>query len=90
MHLPWLQNVCPQGVATIMGESQGGFAERIRANAALAQQIPEGIDLAEAAPLLCAGVTVWSPISRYVTKPGMKVVLRSTLLRDSLIIHQDQ
>ena len=68
-----LQHVCPDGVATIMGGQKGGFAERIRANAALAQLIPPEIDLAEAGPLLCAGVTVWSPISRYVTRPGMKV-----------------
>ena len=54
-----LQNVCPAGVATIMGGQKGGFAERIRANAALAQLIPKEIDPAEAAPLLCAGVTVW-------------------------------
>lgn len=68
-----LQNVCPNGVPTIMGGQKGGFAERIRANAALAQVIPPEIDPAEAAPLLCAGVTVWAPISRYVTRPGMKV-----------------
>lgn len=66
-------NVCPNGVPTIMGGQKGGFAERIRANAALAQVIPPEIDPAEAAPLLCAGVTVWSPISRYATRPGMKV-----------------
>ena len=56
-----------------MGGQKGGFAEQIRANAALAQLIPPEIDLAEAGPLLCAGVTVWSPISRYVNRPGMKV-----------------
>lgn len=39
----------------------------------MAQKIPEDIDLADAAPLMCAGITVWSPISRYITRPGMKV-----------------
>ena len=50
-----------------MGGSRGGFAEKFRAMGALAVKIPEEMSSQDAAPLLCAGVTVWSPIHRYVT-----------------------
>ena len=62
-----LQNVCPKGAGTIMNGSRGGFAEKFRAMGALAVKIPEEMSSQDAAPLLCAGVTVWSPIHRYVT-----------------------
>ena len=39
----------------------------------LSRKIPNTMKPADAAPLLCAGITVWSPIAKYVTKPGMKV-----------------
>ena len=39
----------------------------------MAVKVPDGIEPADVAPLMCAGITVWSPISRTVTKPGMKV-----------------
>ena len=68
-----LQNVCPKAKATIMGGGKGGFAERFRGSGNLAVKIPNTMKPADAAPLLCAGITVWSPIAKYVTKPGMKV-----------------
>lgn len=55
------------------GDAKGGFAEKFRGSGNLAVQIPDNMDPADAAPLLCAGITVWSPIRKYVTKPGMKV-----------------
>ncbi|DBA82260.1 hypothetical protein WJX79_003382 [Trebouxia sp. C0005] len=68
-------NICPEGAATIMGggKNTGGFAERFRGSGNLAVKIPDNMSPADAAPLLCAGITVWSPIRKYVTKPGMKV-----------------
>ena len=50
-----------------MGGSRGGFAEKFRAMGALAVKIPDEMTSQDAAPLLCAGVTVWSPIHKYVT-----------------------
>ena len=50
-----------------MNGSHGGFAEKFRAMGALAVKIPDDMSSQDAAPLLCAGVTVWSPIHRYVT-----------------------
>ena len=55
------------------GANKGGFAERFRGSGNLAVKIPDNMQPADAAPLLCAGITVWSPIKKYVTKPGMKV-----------------
>jgi uncharacterized zinc-type alcohol dehydrogenase-like protein len=36
-------------------------------------RVPDSLDPAEAAPLLCAGITTWSPLSRFKIGPGMKV-----------------
>lgn len=74
-----LQNVCPKAKATIMGGGKGGFAEKFRGSGNLAVKIPDNMKPAHAAPLLCAGITVWSPIAKYVTKPGMKVRIASFL-----------
>ena len=43
----------------------GGFADRIRVNAGWAHPLPEGISSVHAAPLLCAGATVFAPLSRF-------------------------
>ena len=55
------------------GDNKGGFAERFRGSGNIAVKIPDNMAPSDAAPLLCAGITVWSPIKKYVTKPGMKV-----------------
>ncbi|ETM33636.1 hypothetical protein L914_19152, partial [Phytophthora nicotianae] len=47
----------------------GGFAEYVRVDSNFAFKIPDNIPSASAAPLLCAGVTVFTPLRRYV-KPG--------------------
>ena len=53
--------------------SQGGYADRVRCDSHFAFKIPDSISSAEAAPLMCAGVTVFAPIQRYITRPKMKV-----------------
>jgi len=35
--------------------------------------VPETLDLASAAPLLCAGITVYSPLKHWQAGPGKKV-----------------
>jgi uncharacterized zinc-type alcohol dehydrogenase-like protein len=57
-------HLCPQAQATIIGH-RGGFASQIRAHSALAIPLPEGLNFAEAGPLLCGGVTVFSPLAMY-------------------------
>lgn len=46
----------------------GGFADKIRVNSHFAIKIPDNLDLANAASLFCAGVTVFTPIKLY-SKP---------------------
>jgi len=53
--------------------SQGGYADRVRCQSDFVFKLPESISSAEAAPLMCAGVTVFAPLARSLTRPGMKV-----------------
>lgn len=53
--------------------SQGGYASHIRAHEYFVFPIPDSIPSEAAAPLLCAGLTVWSPLVRTKIGPGSKV-----------------
>jgi uncharacterized zinc-type alcohol dehydrogenase-like protein len=65
------QHLCPDGQATIIGH-RGGFASRVRAHWAWAIPLPEDSKFAEAGPLLCGGITVFSPLAMYA-KPTDRV-----------------
>jgi D-arabinose 1-dehydrogenase-like Zn-dependent alcohol dehydrogenase len=45
----------------------------MRVRADFAHQLPEGLDSAAAAPLLCAGATVYAPLRRFGAAPGQRV-----------------
>jgi uncharacterized zinc-type alcohol dehydrogenase-like protein len=64
-------HLCPQAQFTIVGH-RGGFASRIRAHWAWAIPLPEKLNFAEAGPLLCGGVTVFSPLATHA-KPTSRV-----------------
>ena len=64
-------HLCPQSTVTIVGH-KGAFASRVRCNWAWAIPLPEKIDVAEAGPLLCGGITVFSPLIMY-TRPTSRV-----------------
>ncbi|GMH39554.1 hypothetical protein BSKO_07452 [Bryopsis sp. KO-2023] len=52
----------------------GGYSTQIVVDEKFAFHIPSSIDFAGAAPLLCAGITVYSPLKFFgLDKPGMKV-----------------
>ena len=53
----------------------GGYAKSVVVSEDFVVRIPEGIELDEAAPLLCAGITVWSPLSRFDAGPGKRVAV---------------
>jgi alcohol dehydrogenase (NADP+)/uncharacterized zinc-type alcohol dehydrogenase-like protein len=53
--------------------SQGGYANNIVVTEHFAIKIPNNIDLQYAAPLLCAGITTYSPMMKYKIKKGDKV-----------------
>jgi len=51
----------------------GGYSERIVVSDKFVVKVPDGLDLAGAAPLLCAGITTWSPLRHWKVGPGSKV-----------------
>lgn len=53
------------------GYHWGGYSTQIQHPASFFFHLPEGLDLKRAAPLLCAGITVYTPIKKYV-QPGDK------------------
>jgi uncharacterized zinc-type alcohol dehydrogenase-like protein len=55
------QHLCAQAQMTIVGH-RGGFAARVRCHWAWAVPLPEGLNYADAGPLLCGGVTVFHPL----------------------------
>ncbi len=58
------ENLCPRQIATCVGR-HGGFAEKVRTDYRFAFPIPDNLDSENAAPLLCAGITVYSPLKQY-------------------------
>lgn len=54
-------------------QAQGGYADFIRVHAHWVTHIPEALGSAEAAPLLCAGLTTYSPLREAGTGPGKSV-----------------
>jgi len=55
--------------------TQGGYSTHVVVNVDFVVRIPEGIGLDEAAPLLCAGITTYSPLRRFGAGPGKKVAV---------------
>ncbi|MCB1629504.1 MAG: NAD(P)-dependent alcohol dehydrogenase [Xanthomonadales bacterium] len=55
------------------GITQGGYANNIVVNEHFAVHLPEQISFQEAAPLLCAGITTYSPLMKFQLKRGDKV-----------------
>lgn len=68
------QNLCQTAQGTIVAH-HGGFADKVRADAASVIEIPEGIDLASAGPLLCGGITVFNPLVQFDVKSTDKVAV---------------
>jgi len=55
------------------GISQGGYSQSIVVRDHYAVHIPENLDFKVAAPLLCAGITTYSPLMKFDLKKGDKV-----------------
>src|SRR5215213_2941792 len=51
----------------------GGYSESIVVDEAFVLRVPENLDLAATAPLLCAGITTYSPLKHWNVGPGKKV-----------------
>src|SRR5437867_5980871 len=55
------------------GVTYGGYSESIVVDEAFVLRIPNGLDPAGAAPLLCAGITTYSPLRHWNVGKGQKV-----------------
>jgi uncharacterized zinc-type alcohol dehydrogenase-like protein len=54
-------------------DTKGGYSTIMVAPEHFVLSLPESLDMAHAAPLLCAGITTFSPLSHWKVGPGMKV-----------------
>jgi uncharacterized zinc-type alcohol dehydrogenase-like protein len=55
------------------GHTYGGYSESIVVDEAFTLKVPKGLDPAHAAPLLCAGITTYSPLRHWKAGPGKQV-----------------
>jgi uncharacterized zinc-type alcohol dehydrogenase-like protein len=67
-----LENLCAQSEGTCVHRN-GGYAERVRANARFVIPIPEALPSEQAAPLLCGGITVYNPMRTHGINPSSRV-----------------
>ncbi|MEP0232345.1 MAG: alcohol dehydrogenase AdhP [Parasphingorhabdus sp.] len=86
--VPWLHTACGHcrhcvgGWETLCPDQQntgysvnGGFAEYVLADPEYVGHLPDGLAFAPAAPILCAGVTVYKGLKETDTKPGDTIVI---------------
>lgn len=55
------------------GHTLGGYSSSVTVDESFVLRVPEGLDLAATAPLLCAGITTYSPLRHWKVGPGQKV-----------------
>jgi len=53
--------------------TQGGYSSEYIVSERFAYSVPDDLDSAGVAPLMCAGITVWEPLRRWSVGPGMAV-----------------
>jgi uncharacterized zinc-type alcohol dehydrogenase-like protein len=77
-----LEQYCPQWVGTYGGHDKhlnqptfGGYSESIVVDEHFVLKVPKNLDLAGIAPVLCAGITTWSPLRHWNVGKGSKVAV---------------
>ncbi len=78
-----LDNYCLEGFSSTYNgteqdgvtPTQGGYSNVIVADENYVLRIPDSIPLNQAAPLLCAGITLYSPLKHWNAGPGKKVAI---------------
>jgi uncharacterized zinc-type alcohol dehydrogenase-like protein len=77
-----LEQYCPEWVGTYGGydkhletNTHGGYSETIVVDEAFVLRVPENLDQAGIAPVLCAGITTWSPLRHWNVSKGSKVAV---------------
>ena len=76
-----LEQYCDTGMVMTYGSTDkhlggptlGGYAQSIVVTEDFVLRMPANLDLASAAPLLCAGITTYSPLRHWKVGPGQKV-----------------
>ena len=66
------EQLCPKLAATCIGRN-GGYAQCVRVNWRFAVPVPEALESENVAPLLCAGITVYSPLRNFGVRPSSRV-----------------
>jgi len=66
------EQLCAKAQPTCVGRN-GGFADKIRVSSRFAVAVPAALESEHAAPLMCAGITVYSPIRKYGVRPSSRV-----------------
>jgi uncharacterized zinc-type alcohol dehydrogenase-like protein len=57
------------------GHTFGGYSEKVVVDEAFVLRVPENLDIKAVAPLLCAGITTWSPLRHWNVGKGTKVAV---------------
>jgi len=57
------------------GHTLGGYSEKVVVDEHFVLKVPANLDLAAVAPLLCAGITTWSPLRHWKVGKGSKVAV---------------
>ena len=65
----------PKGGPVNQRITQGGYSDRITVDQNYVLRIPDALPLDAAAPLLCAGITTFSPLKHWKVGPGSKVAV---------------
>jgi uncharacterized zinc-type alcohol dehydrogenase-like protein len=63
------------GVAHDGSITMGGYSERVVVDERFVARIPDSLSLESAAPLLCAGITMFQPLRRWGAGPGRRVAI---------------
>ncbi len=66
------EHLCAKAQPTCLGRN-GGYADRIRVNSRFAIPVPEVLGSENVAPLLCGGITVYSPLRNHGVRPSSRV-----------------
>ena len=73
---PVMTYASPLPEGSVEGEvTQGGYSTHIVVEERMVVRVPESLDPASATPLLCAGITLYSPLRQWNVGPGSKVAI---------------
>jgi uncharacterized zinc-type alcohol dehydrogenase-like protein len=66
------EHLCAKSQPTCVGRN-GGYADAVRVNSRFAIPVPDALESENVAPLLCAGITVYSPLRNHGVRPSSRV-----------------